>query len=402
MSRYVNVKELSVIDPSALEILLTATGWRQVAMRDNVFRVYQSPDEHADVLVPLNRAYGDYLSRLNQALLGVEENFGTRAEILLNQLIVGPMDALSFERNEATLRGSVEWQNGERLYEAAREAFRAAAKSSDEHLPYFGGNRQRGPAKQYMNGVRMGQTREASYVITALVPLRSDPDTNALPGLENYSPGFFRSVTANLMQASEAAVEAAREYRVTNNFGTFLESVDYGVSGELVDALAKLASDGEEVQIGAQWSPLASEPVNTPSEVIVTPGHVPALMTASARFKAPTAVATVTISGTVIGLDRPKFGEAGISRIDVLAGTSARRLRARLSSEQYEEAIEAHREGLVLRMTGEESREGNLFWLYNVRNIELVPESAIEDPPLPELRVIAELPFNNEYQSDDS
>jgi hypothetical protein len=402
MSKYVSVSELSSINPLALETLLTSTGWRQIAARDDMFRVFESPDSNTDILIPLNSAYGDYLTRLNEALLGVEKNFGRRAEILLSQLIVGPMDEMSFEREVETLRGSIEWHSGERLYEAARKAFRAAAKSSEEHLPYFGTSRQRGPARRFINGIRMGQTKESSYVITALVPIRSDFEMTVLPGLEDYRPGFFRGVTANLMQAAEAAVEAAVEYRRRQSFNAFIESVDYGVSGELVDALAKLTTQSQEVRISSQWSPLVDEPVNIPSEVIVTPDHVPAFVTASARFKRPTAVSTVTVTGTVRGLERPKFGEAGISRIDVLSGISARRLRARLSREQYEAAIEAHRGGLALRMTGELSREGNLFWLYNVRNIERMPASDIADSLPADRQAALRLPFDLEPPPDDS
>jgi hypothetical protein len=400
MSRYVSNGELSAIDPVAFQTLLTSTGWRQVATQDDVFRVFESPDSHTDVLIPLDNAFGDYLTRLNEALLGVEQSLGQRAEILLSQLIAGPMDEMAFERAVETLRGSVEWRSGERLYEAARDAFRAAAKSSDEHLPYFGA-RKSGPARRYIDGIRMGQTRESSYVITALVPIRADFEMKTLPGLEDYSPGFFRDVTANLMQAAKAAVEAAKDYGRTQSFNAFIESVDYGVSGELVDALAKLASRGQEVQIDARWSPLVPEPANIPSEVIVTPDQVPALMTASARFKEPTAVTTVTVSGTVVALERPRFGEAGISRINVLAGTSARRLRARLSREQYDAAIEAHRGGSVLRMTGEQSREGNLFWLYNVRDIEMVPAADIADSVPEDRRAALQLPLGIEPPADE-
>jgi hypothetical protein len=402
MSRYVSVSELSAINPLALETLLTATGWRQVAVRDDVFRVFESPDSITDVLIPLNNTYGDYLTRLNEALLGVEENFGRRAEILLSQLLAGPMDEMSFEREVATLRGSIEWRSGERLYGAARQTFRAAAKSSEEHLPYFGSSRQRTPARRFINGVRMGQTKESSYVITALVPIRSDFEA-VLPSLEDYRPGFFRGVTANLMQAAEAAVEAAVDYGRRQSFDAFIESVDYGVSGELVDALANLTTRSQEVRISAQWSPLVNEPVNIPSEVIVTPDYVPVFKTASRRFKQPTAVATVTVTGTIVGLDRPKFGEAGIGRIDVLTGISATRLRARLSNEQYLAAIEAHRDGFVLRMTGELSRAGNLFWLYNVRDIERLSADSLARDRHEALQLPAlQLPFDLESPSDDS
>jgi hypothetical protein len=401
MSRYVTSNELNYIDPSALEALLTRTGWRQIAERGDLFRVLESPDSNTDVMIPLNTSFGDYLTRLNEALVGVEENLKERAEILLVQLIAGPVDGLEFERDAPTIRGSIEWQSGEKMYSAARNAFRAAAKSTQEHLPYFGSNRQRGTARQYMDGLRMGQTREGSYVITALVPTRSDAEMTPLPGFEEYSPGFYRGVTANLMQASEAAMQAAADYNRTKEFDAVTEAVDYGVSSDLIDSLAELGHNRREVRIGVHWSPLVPKPASAPSEVTIHPDQIPALTRAAAILRQLTEVTTVTISGTVRQLEQQRFGETGISRIDVLTGTSARQLRVRLPAEQYTEAVEAHLRGAVLVVTGELSRERNRFWLYNARDINLVAASDIINSVPEERLAQLQLPFEPESDSDD-
>lgn len=376
MSRYVKLEELRSIDPLTLQGALTSSGWREVRAQRDLFQVLESPDSDIDILIPLNTNYRDYLTRMNEALVGVEEFLGEGARLFLAQLVAGPMDELLFDGEMATIRGSVKWRVGERIHEAAHEAFRAAAKSCDEHLPYFG-NRGIGVARRYVDAIRMGQTREGSYIVTALVPISSQNDFQeiTLPGLEPGNPGFYRSVTANLMQAAQVAIDAAEEYSRTNSFGVFLESVDYGVSSELTDAMIKFIGSGYETRIRAEWSPLVQRPVNTPEEVRIAPNHKSALGAASTRFKEPSAVTKVTVTGTVRGLDRPKYGEAGVSRIDVLTGSRAKRLRVRLSREQYDAAIDAHRAGLVVRMTGEQSRARNLYWLYNVRDIEIIPPS---------------------------
>jgi hypothetical protein len=177
------------------------------------------------------------------------------------------------------------------------------------------------------------------------------------------------------MQAAQAAIDAAEEFSRSNSFSAFVDSVDYGVSSELIDALAVLGGGGHDAEIRAEWSPSVPEPSNTPRRISVSPNHVPALKLASERFRLSTEVATVTVSGTIVGLDRAKYGEAGISRMNVVGGSAAKRLRVKLSREQYDEAIVAHSVGAIVRVTGEQVREGNLFWLYNVRDIQVVPES---------------------------
>ena len=357
--------------------MLVVNGWHEIGTRPELFRVLESPNSETDVSIPVNRGFRDYVTRLNEALVGVEEHFGERARPFMVQLLVGPMDELFFTEEAQTIQGSIAWRLGEHLHDTAREAFRAAAKSSEEHLPHFG-TRGAGLARQYIDGVRMGQTERGSYIVTALVPIgkQEDPTMQSLPGFEDipaFGDYFYRNITANLMQASEAAVEAAEAFNETTSFEPFVEAVDYGVSSELVQALAKLAKGGHAGEISAQWSPWTREPENTPRTVEITPDHVSALTAAAVRFKEPASVTKVTVRGIVTGLDRPRFGQAGVSRLDVLSGTSARRLRIRLSRDQYDAAIEAHRAGDVLQVTGEQSRAGNLFWLYNVRDIQVVP-----------------------------
>lgn len=377
MSRYVRTEELASVNPAVLKTMLMANGWREMDASPEFFQVLESPDLESDVSIPTNRDFRDYPTRLNEALVEVEHHYGERARPIMLQLLVGPMDELFFAEDAPTVHGSIAWPVGEQLYETARDTFRAAAKSSEMHLPRFG-NKGSVVARRYVNGIRMGQTERGSFVVTALVPL----DQQDVPGLEQLpvfedvlglEDNFFRNVTANLMQASSAAIEAATEFGRTSSFGVFIEAVDYGVSSELVEALSNLARGGRETEISVQWSPLVRDPDNTPQSVQIQPNLVPAFVEAANRFKEPASVTRVTVRGTVTGLDRPRFGQAGISRLEVISGSQAKIIRVRLSRDQYEAAIEAHQAGLVLEVTGEQSRGGNLFWLYNVRDIRVVP-----------------------------
>jgi len=379
VSRYVAIDELGLVKPEALEVLLTSRRWRLLGERAGLFRVWQSPDSEADVLIPLDESYRDYLTRLNEALVTIEKHFGSKARLMLNELVAGLIDELFFAKEIATVRGSVAWRIGERLVEGVREGFRSAARSHEQQLPHFG-NEGLPVAQRYLRGIRMGQTCDGSFIVTALVPVGSldDIGSNELPGLENRQPGFYREVTCNLMQATQAAVDAAREYRRTNSFAAFADSVDFGVSAEMVDSLATLASGGAETEIRAEWSPSIPEPVNIPNRVEVTPELVPLFKMASARFRESSIVNEVTVVGAVWGLERPRYGEAGISKMNVVEGSEAQRLRIRLSRDQYEHAIEAHRGGSLLRVTGEQVKEGNSYWLYNVRQIETIPVQSPE------------------------
>lgn len=179
MSRYVRTEELASVNPAVLKTMLMANGWREMDASPEFFQVLESPDLESDVSIPTNRDFRDYPTRLNEALVEVEHHYGERARPIMLQLLVGPMDELFFAEDAPTVHGSIAWPVGEQLYETARDTFRAAAKSSEMHLPRFG-NKGSVVARRYVNGIRMGQTERGSFVVTALVPL----DQQDVPGLE--------------------------------------------------------------------------------------------------------------------------------------------------------------------------------------------------------------------------
>jgi hypothetical protein len=117
MSRYVSIDELTAINPDVLGAMLTVNGWREINARSELFRVLESPDSEADVSIPVNRSFRDYLTRLNEALIEVEKHFGERARPLMLQLLAGPMDELFFTEEGPTLRGSIPWRIGEKLHD---------------------------------------------------------------------------------------------------------------------------------------------------------------------------------------------------------------------------------------------------------------------------------------------
>ena len=186
MSRYVSIDELAAINPDVLRAMLLVNGWREINVRSELFWVLESPNEEADTSIPISRSFRDYPARLNEALIEVEKYFGERARPFMLQLLAGPTDELFFAEEAPTVRGSIPWRIGEKLHDTAREALRAAAKSSGDHLPHFG-HKGAALAQRYIDGVRMGQTEHGSYIITALVPVgqQADPTMQTLPGFEN-------------------------------------------------------------------------------------------------------------------------------------------------------------------------------------------------------------------------
>ncbi|WP_449215631.1 hypothetical protein [Streptomyces alfalfae] len=71
-------------------------------------------------------------------------------------------------------------------------------------------------------------------------------------------------------------------------------------------------------------------------------------------------------------LERPKPGEPGVVRLDVFSGSRAKKMRVRLKVEDYDLAVDAHRNNLALRIRGRQEVEGRYFWLYDPEILEFV------------------------------
>jgi hypothetical protein len=272
------------------------------------------------------------------------------------------------------------------LHDTAKGVFRAAAKSYEQHLPYFG-TKAHGQANRFMDRVRMGQTEINSYIVTALVPLH-DQGPSGMQALVRYEDlqelggGFYRGVTANPMQAAAAAVYAAEESDRTDSPEPFADMVDYGLSADLLEALSKLTEAGQEAEIRAQWSPLVGEPEHVDRTVHVRPDHLSAFAQAVIRLKEAPPPTRTTVRGVVTKLARAQFGQPGTSTLRVLSGAPTTTIRARLAPGQYDAAIEAHKIGDVIEVEGDISKVGSIYWLYNVRNIEMVQRQlSLEDDP---------------------
>jgi hypothetical protein len=51
------------------------------------------------------------------------------------------------------------------------------------------------------------------------------------------------------------------------------------------------------------------------------------------------------------------------------------KVRVRLAPEQYDLAWSAHRSGDLVQVTGRLEREGNLWWLYDPRDVSTLPQT---------------------------
>ncbi|MFV8188530.1 MULTISPECIES: hypothetical protein [unclassified Streptomyces] len=334
------------VDPAVLGALLHRHGWRRRGGAAGRYGRWTPPGPGGggtSLLVPESRAFPDSDDLLGEALLALARSGTPSAREVLVALAV-PSDEIRWWRQAPSgPAASAPWNVEEQLRTAARQMLLAGALATRARAGYYGARHRRSAAAMLENvlvGPAAGDGR-----LTAFVPL----DTG-------------RTLAVRLHQALYAAREAVDYQRATGGMDAFDGAVEAGVSRELTEALIALVRGTEGARIGVDWAPAAGVPADCAAgvePVEFSPGDLPALREAGARYLRDEPSVPVRITGTVVRMRRPGPRGEGSVRLRVIAGAEIPHVRITLDEEDYRIAGHAHLVGLPVRLHGQlESRGG--------------------------------------------
>ncbi|KQX89723.1 hypothetical protein AB0K86_31190 [Streptomyces clavifer] len=336
----------ALVDPAVLGSLLGRHGWRRRGAVAGHYSRWTPPGPAAagpSLLVPDTASYPDSEDLLAEALSALVHCAAPSAREILVSLAV-PSDEIRWWRDvpEGTA-GAAGWTETEQLRTAARKILLAGALAA-RGLAGHHGARHRVKARAALDGVLVGPAPVGSR-LTVFVPVASG-----------------RAVAVRLHQALHATREAVDYQRATGGMEAFDSAVAAGVSRELTKALTDLVRGSEGAGISLDWAPAAGTPAGCPARpepVEFSPGDLPALRLAGARYLRDEPSVRVRITGAVVRLRRSGPRGPGVVRLRVLAGAEVAHVRIELDEEAYRIAGHAHLVGLPLRVEGRlESRGG--------------------------------------------
>lgn len=384
---------------AVLTALLRHFDWSPKTGVPSLYEVWQGEDSSLEVLVPLDPERGDFsalVERAKRQLLSTYGPSAQRVESTLTMRAKASLDATEWRKQTALDGGLIGWEQGEDLFAAARAQLVAAAKSAREPRKYHG-NASAHIAHRFIEQALMGQTSVGSYVVTAYTPAqakffltrKAEERASEAGGLWDDSLSG-REILDKLSSALKAMRSGLDEYRKSPSLGPFLEAVPDGISYELVKALDLIVSTGDtEVAISREEPEGAT---NLRTEVAFESSEAPVMRSVAVALAEDAEPADVSIVGEVTLLSRTHDQTDHVIRVDIEHGAEARKARVRLSPEQYDVALEAHRQDVPIRVSGRLEREGHLYWLYDASDVTVVSDasdssdatSSPEQPTLPE------------------
>ncbi|WP_225837361.1 hypothetical protein [Streptomyces sp. NK08204] len=333
------------VDPAVLGALLHRHGWQRRGGAAGRYGRWTPPGPCAggtSLLVPESRTFPDSDDLLGEALYALARSATPSAREVLIALAV-PSDEIRWWRDTPSgPEGAAPWTVEEQLRGAARQMLLAGALATRARAGYHGA-RHRRPAAALLENVLVGPTTDGRR-LTAFVPVHAG-----------------RPLAVRLHQALYAVREAIDYQRATGTMDAFDGAVEAGVSRELTEAIGILVRGTQGARVSLAWAPAAGVPEGcaAPVEPVeFSPGDLPVLRAAGARYLRAEPSVPVRITGTVVRLRRSGPRGEGTVRLRVLAGADIQHVRAILGEEDYRIAGHAHLVGLPVRVRGRLERRG--------------------------------------------
>lgn len=363
--------DTAVPDPDIVLSLLRRFSWERSGGIPGRYEVWREPAGGAnEVIFPIDVKAGDYcdlLQRVESFFLHAYGSDASRALEVLHLQTSAMLDGTRWEKETALDAGLIQWEEGEDLHGSVRAALSAAAKASKESRRYFGSTASY-IAKQFLAATYMGQTDEGSYVVTSFSPSGSRFFFSKAE--ESASEKHLVSVTGKtgseiidkLIEIADGLRTTLDQYRKTPRTELFDDLVPVGLSYEMANAFAQFSHSGDgELRVERATGGVR--------EFEFHASESPVLEKVAKHFSDTREPQTMTLVGEVTRLEHVPTLDDYTIRMQVQKRPGLSTVRVRLSAEQYEAALDAHRDDVPLQVSGVVEREGTYNWIYEPSSI---------------------------------
>ena len=360
---------LRAVSPEALSAYARAAGWSP----QERYRVHSDVyvgEARPEIIVPRTERLGDYASVVSALIETFAQVSGQDELTVYRSLVIADRDVVRVRAAESD-DGSVTLNDGVDLICGTRDMLLSVARSLRGPRPIYHG-RVNQEAADLLQRVRLGQTNQGSFVVTLLTPALPPPTPALRPDPDDLNAPIERRMTRRLVEALSVA-RGAVERTADGEEGAFGESVASGVSANLCNALARIIEPFPTLEVGVSWA--RTRPMSAPPPLVQFSRADAVFLREAARSLGARASQPhrdhasrldVRLQGFV---QLPRRGQAsfGGTMIELAANVSGQRqsVVAVLEREDYERAVQAHRDRALVVLAGDLDRIGQRWRLLN-------------------------------------
>ncbi len=324
------------------------------------------------ILIPRDTALDDYDLRLSQALARISDTYAWSIQHLAEQIAAVSADLFFVRVDQHMSDGTIPLRQASTLLENIDDMIRSAALTTANPLS-TGRGRIPTLVNDFLNDdVRMGHTKRGSFIITVAARLdapEAQPERTAEPTAEpeDAAPASFtRQVMTTLARSLEVTKQVAEHSAAAPDLDDAIAS---GMRLPIVKALQSMgAGEGlRSLDMSFEWAPVERQTAPVSSKIEMTRETVKLLDVVSERLVRKDPPKQVTITGPVVELRRgtETHDHEGVGEIVVRADVANvwRKVIVALAGDDYDVAIEAHREKYPLTVTGVLDKPGRSWVL---------------------------------------
>ena len=374
-----DISLLDTVKPQEVQGYLESHGWIQQEQIGNKASIWIQPCEDGDefeVLLPHIQELRDYSENIS-TLIETLEIAEQRSQIeILNDLTNYSADILRVRVNTPkTVNGRIPFNDGIKFSHAVKKLIISATQATIKPEAYFEKKGSSSEVDRHLETLQMGHEK-GSYVLDIISPLPSQTTLNFGGKLSDISEPFSRKTMKQLARSLQIVKNLAE--RVSSkemDVEHFLEVVSEGVSANLCDAIVEIDKSGEHtgVDIKLSWSPILKISNDVPTAIFLSRNIIPVIESAAQRLKS-IHKENFELRGIVINLHRLPETRTGKVTIKSNIDDKNRDVAVQLQDEDYEIAVQAHKEQSIIVCYGELSKEGKTFNLLNPRRVTIASD----------------------------
>ena len=359
---------IQTINPIAFSKYLKDTNWQVLPIKRSDIGIFQKTidDNLFQVTVPMDSSLIDYAYAMHEAVEKVAFCNNQTLEQLVLYLINPNSDVLKIRLDRKDIEsGSIFFDDAINIYENAKKLITATAQDILDRRIYHKG-RISDVITDFVSKCRFGQTEVGSYVVSIVCPF-IEINSNSYNMLSLFSKeeecanSLTRQVTNRIMNN----LNFIKTSIDNDNFDNLLSDSNGNlISVNFYEALAgmNLGVENANLNFIANWSPTVKINRSVVSKVTISHNYYEPVAEIISRIKKDIS-AREKICGRISNLcaspnsDERKEGIISISYLD--KNDKKKTVKVTLNKDDYNNAIDAHRNGCYVEIIGDITKSGN-------------------------------------------
>ena len=351
-------RDFGSISAEDMTAYLKATGWKPAGHRGQYAAVFSKEHNGRErfVTVPMVEQLDDHADRIRDAITVVSD-IEKRPNFLVRQDLEHlSQDSVFIASNNGIRYTPLSMSKSAELLRAANDLMCNSARAAEAamkngHKAAFTGSFSN-MIGDLLDNIRYLHDHQLGYSLTLFSPSSGDLTIGKSNNRYDRRDRFAAATTTTLAGALDATKTALEESRASQSTAPFQNTVASGVSANLCDALARLATGGGGVTIEIQWSSIRDVPLQL-SRIDVTNQDAEILQTAAHNLRRDGPYYNETIECHVIELARTPTESGGHAVLRRARRANSARIFANVDASLFTTLMRAFRDQSVVFVTGD-------------------------------------------------